>query len=125
MVERVRSALLEALPAGEVSMRTIGKRLGVGTRMLQRRLQEEGTSFQLTLDAVRSSLAEPYLRNDDDVERGNRAVAGLRGCELVCSRVSRMDWHDATFCSPACRGNPMIQSSAIPPWKCPQNTNQR
>ncbi|EHS52037.1 Helix-turn-helix, AraC domain-containing protein [Rhizobium sp. PDO1-076] len=62
MVERVRSALLEALPAGDVSMQSIGKRLGIGTRTLQRRLQEEGTSFQLTLDAVRSSLADHYLR---------------------------------------------------------------
>ncbi len=62
MSERVRSALLEALPAGDVSMTSIGKRLGVGTRTLQRRLQQEGTSFQLTLDAVRASLAEHYLR---------------------------------------------------------------
>lgn len=62
MVERVRSALLEALPAGEVSMQSVGKRLGIGTRTLQRRLQEEGSSFQQTLDAVRSSLAEHYLR---------------------------------------------------------------
>ncbi|WP_211104243.1 AraC family transcriptional regulator [Azospirillum sp. Sh1] len=62
MVERVRSALLEALPAGEVSMQSVGKRLGVGTRTLQRRLQQEGTSFQHTLDAVRSSLAEHYLQ---------------------------------------------------------------
>ncbi|WP_315832218.1 AraC family transcriptional regulator [Bradyrhizobium prioriisuperbiae] len=62
MVERVRSALLEALPAGDVSMQSVGKRLGVGTRTLQRRLQQEGSSFQLTLDAVRSSLAEHYLR---------------------------------------------------------------
>ncbi len=61
MVERVRSALLEALPAGEVSMQSVGKRLGVGTRTLQRRLQQEGSSYQLTLDAVRSSLAEHYL----------------------------------------------------------------
>ncbi|WP_337271257.1 AraC family transcriptional regulator [Oryzifoliimicrobium ureilyticus] len=62
MVERVRSALLEALPAGEVSMNAVGKKLGVGTRTLQRRLQEEGSSFQLTLDAVRSALADHYLR---------------------------------------------------------------
>jgi AraC-like DNA-binding protein len=62
MVERVRSALLEALPAGDVSMQSVGKRLGVGTRTLQRRLHEESTSFQQTLDAVRSSLAEHYLR---------------------------------------------------------------
>ncbi|AIC29777.1 AraC family transcriptional regulator protein (plasmid) [Rhizobium etli bv. mimosae str. IE4771] len=62
MVERVRSALVEALPAGDVSMQSVGKRLGVGTRTLQRRLQEEGTSFQHTLDTVRSSLADHYLR---------------------------------------------------------------
>lgn len=62
MVERVRSALLEAMPAGDVSVQSVGKRLGVGTRTLQRRLQQEGTSFQLTLDTVRSSLADHYLR---------------------------------------------------------------
>lgn len=62
MVERIRSSLLEALPAGDVSMQSVGKRLGVGTRTLQRRLQEEGTSFQHTLDSVRSSLADHYLR---------------------------------------------------------------
>ncbi|NTE56436.1 AraC family transcriptional regulator [Agrobacterium tumefaciens] len=62
MVERVRSALLESLPAGEVSMTAVSKKLGVGTRTLQRRLQEERTSFQQTLDAVRSSLAEHYLQ---------------------------------------------------------------
>jgi AraC-like DNA-binding protein len=62
MVERVRSALLEALPAGEVSMQSVGKKLGVGTRTLQRRLQEEGASFQHTLDAVRLGLADHYLR---------------------------------------------------------------
>lgn len=62
MVERVRSALIEALPAGDVAMQSVAKRLGVGTRTLQRRLQEEGTSFQLTLDAVRTGLADHYLR---------------------------------------------------------------
>jgi AraC-like DNA-binding protein len=62
MVERVRSALIEALPAGDVAMQSVAKRLGVGTRTLQRRLQEEGTSFQLTLDAVRAALADHYLR---------------------------------------------------------------
>lgn len=60
-VERVRSALLEALPAGEVSMQAVCKKLGVSTRTLQRRLQEEGTSFQQTLDALRNSLAHHYL----------------------------------------------------------------
>lgn len=63
MRERVKSALLEALPAGEVSMQAICHRLGVSTRTLQRRLQTEGTTFQQTLDGLRDSLAHHYLRN--------------------------------------------------------------
>ena len=63
MIERLRSALLEALPAGEVSMLGLSRKLGVSTRTLQRRLQEEGTTFQQTLDALRDSLAHHYLRN--------------------------------------------------------------
>jgi AraC-like DNA-binding protein len=60
-VERLRSALLEALPAGEVSMPAVCRKLGVSTRTLQRRLQEEGSSLQQTLDALRNSLAHRYL----------------------------------------------------------------
>lgn len=63
MLERVRSTLLECLPAGEVSMQTVSRKLAVSTRTLQRRLQEEGTTFQQTLDALRGSLAHHYLRN--------------------------------------------------------------
>jgi AraC-like DNA-binding protein len=62
-VERVRSALLEALPAGELSMQAVCRKLGVSTRTLQRRLMDEGSSFQQTLDALRSSLAQHYLQN--------------------------------------------------------------
>lgn len=63
MVERLRSVLLEALPAGELSMRVVCNKLGVSTRTLQRRLKEEGTSFQETLDGLRESLAKHYLQN--------------------------------------------------------------
>lgn len=63
LAERVRSALLEILPAGEVSMQMISRKLAVSVRTLQRRLQDEGTSFQQTLDSLRESLAYHYLRN--------------------------------------------------------------
>lgn len=63
MVERVRSTLLESLPAGMVSMQAISRKLGVSTRTLQRRLQDEGTTFQQTLDTLRDALAHHYLRN--------------------------------------------------------------
>jgi len=59
--DRLRSALLEALPAGDASMEALGRRLGLSPRTLQRRLQAEGTSFQRTLDEVRTELARHYL----------------------------------------------------------------
>lgn len=62
-VERVRSVLLEALPAGQLSMQMVCSKLGVSSRTLQRRLQDEGSSFQQTLDALRNSLAHHYLQN--------------------------------------------------------------
>lgn len=62
-VERVRGALVEALPTGEVSMPAVCRKLGISRRTLQRRLHEEGSSFQQTLDALRSSLAHHYLHN--------------------------------------------------------------
>jgi AraC-like DNA-binding protein len=61
--DRVRGALLEALPAGELSMQAVCRKLGVSSRTLQRRLQEEGTSFQQTLDNLRNALAHHYLQN--------------------------------------------------------------
>lgn len=78
MVERVRSALLEAIPAGEVSMQSISRKLAVSVRTLQRRLQDEGTSFQQTLDALRQSLAQHYLHN---TEMSSAEISFLLGFE--------------------------------------------
>ena len=63
MTERVHSALLEALPAGDLAMDAVCRKLGVSTRTLQRRLRDEGGSFQKTLDQVRKSLAQHYLEH--------------------------------------------------------------
>jgi len=60
--DRLRAALLEGLPAGASSMATTAAQLGVSTRTLQRRLHDEGTSFQAVLDAVREELALHYLQ---------------------------------------------------------------
>ncbi len=78
MTERVRSALLESLPAGEVSMLEISRKLGVSSRTLQRRLQDEGTTFQQTLDTLRDSLARHYLRN---TAMSNAEISFLLGFE--------------------------------------------
>lgn len=61
MAARVRSALVEMLPAGEGSADDVAKRLGVSRRTMQRRLGEEGTSFQKQLNHTRELLAKHYL----------------------------------------------------------------
>lgn len=78
MVERVRGTLLEGLPAGEVSMQAVSRKLAVSTRTLQRRLQDEGSTFQQTLDALRDSLAHHYLRN---TEMSGAEISFLLGYE--------------------------------------------
>ena len=61
--DRVHAALLELLPSGEASVLTVSKRLGTSTRTLQRRLKQEGRSFQALLNITREELATHYLRS--------------------------------------------------------------
>ena len=61
--DRVRGALLELLPAGQASIEDVSMALGVPTRTLQRRLENEKTSFRSVLNKTRKDLALHYLRN--------------------------------------------------------------
>ena len=61
MSDRVRAALLEALPSGQASVVTVAERLAMSKRTLQRRLSGEGTSFQAVLNTTRHELASHYL----------------------------------------------------------------
>jgi AraC-like DNA-binding protein len=63
--ERVRSALLELLPAGAASMEAVCKKLGTSVRTLQRRLNEEGETFQTILNRTREALARHYLKRPE------------------------------------------------------------
>ncbi len=60
--ERVRAALLELLPSGRTSLGDAAQRLAMSARTLQRRLGEDGTSFQAVLDETRRELALHYLQ---------------------------------------------------------------
>lgn len=62
IVQRVRRTLIELLPSGQVSVDGVAARLGLSRRSLQRKLQENSTTFQSVLDMTRSSLAMTYLR---------------------------------------------------------------
>jgi AraC-like DNA-binding protein len=60
---RTRSALLELIPAGQLSIADTAKKLAFSQRSLQRQLQKEGTTFQNMLRDVRVELATHYLKN--------------------------------------------------------------
>lgn len=59
--ERVRAALLEGLPSGQLAVDVVAKRLGMSKRTLQRRLEGDGTSYQRVLSETREALARHYL----------------------------------------------------------------
>lgn len=62
---RVRSALMELLPSGECTIEAVAGKLGYSKRSLQRKLQEENTSFQKQLNHTRELLAKYYVGNTE------------------------------------------------------------
>jgi AraC-like DNA-binding protein len=63
--QRVRSALLEALPGGTVEMQSVAQKLGMSRRSLQRHLEGEGLTFKDVLQNTRYALAQHYLLKTD------------------------------------------------------------
>lgn len=61
MTGRVRRALDEALRDDDAQVETVAKQLGLAVRSLQRRLKDEGTSFQAIREDVRRTLAQRHL----------------------------------------------------------------
>ena len=59
--DRVQSALLELLPAGDASIQAVSQSLGVPVRTLQRKLGNEHSSFRAVLNQTRRDLALHYL----------------------------------------------------------------
>ena len=61
LVDQVRRVLGSALSSDDAQLSSVAKRLGITARSLQRRLQDEGTSFQSLRDETRKTLADRYL----------------------------------------------------------------
>ncbi|MGJ7544652.1 AraC family transcriptional regulator [Variovorax sp. LT1R16] len=59
--QRVRQLVADRLPEGEPGRTAIARALGVAERTLQRRLQDEGTSFHALIDETRREGAERHL----------------------------------------------------------------
>jgi len=61
LTDQVRRALRVALSSDDAQLVGVARRLGMTARSLQRRLQDEGTSFQSLRDETRRTLADRYL----------------------------------------------------------------
>ena len=64
MAARVRRVLRAALRDNEASIEHVAVKLGLTARSLQRRLKDEGSSFQALREELRRELAERYLSDD-------------------------------------------------------------
>jgi AraC-like DNA-binding protein len=62
-IERVRLALQQKLTGRRPNIEDIADALHISSRTLQRRLQDEGSSFQRVLEEARHQLARHYLNN--------------------------------------------------------------
>jgi len=65
VAHQARQVICRLLPQGEPRRETVAQSLHLSERSLQRRLDEEGTSFQQLLDDTRRTLAEQYLARAD------------------------------------------------------------
>lgn len=62
-IERVRVAIQQKLTGRRPNIEDIADALHLSTRTIQRRLQDEGSSFQRVLEEARHRLARQYLNN--------------------------------------------------------------
>lgn len=65
MSSRVKSVLVEMLAGGAVTSEQVAKKLYTSKRSLQRRLNEEGATFQKILSETRLELSKHYLAQQD------------------------------------------------------------
>ena len=63
MTHQVRRAIVRELTSGKVSATDVARELALAPRTLQRKLQEEGTTYKDVLDEVRKQLAQRYLKS--------------------------------------------------------------
>jgi AraC-like DNA-binding protein len=92
-VERVRNAVQQKLTGRRPTIEDVADALHISSRTLQRRLQDEGSSFQRVLDEARHQLARHYLNNSYlelneaayllGYENGNSFVRAFRTWEGV------------------------------------------
>lgn len=75
-VTRVNAKLLEQLPTGRATQRSVASALNMSVRTLQRRLQAADTSCRSVVEETRRDLAGEYIRQSN---LSVQAIADLLG----------------------------------------------
>jgi len=76
LTDQVRRYIRDAFPRGDFGLESIGRRMGVGVRTLQRQLSAEGTSYRQIIEQARQELALRYLA---ETQTPIKEVAALLG----------------------------------------------
>jgi AraC-like DNA-binding protein len=63
IIERVKVAILDQLPSGQVTDSTVADALYMARRTFHRRIQQENTTFRSVLNEVRQELASQYIQD--------------------------------------------------------------
>jgi len=65
LTSKVKQSIQKQLAEGITRQDMVAEDLGMTSRTIQRKLSQEGVSYQKLLDEVRQQMAEDYLRNTD------------------------------------------------------------
>lgn len=65
MLHQIRMLITQMLDSGACSQERIAAHLGISVRTLQRRLKDEGTSFESLKDGIRKDIAIHCIQRDD------------------------------------------------------------
>ena len=82
LAQQVRNLLVKGMGGKRLSVDIVAKELRIGVRTLQRRLEDEGTTYQRLLDEVRQSTAR-HLLTATDLDTGE--IAFVLGFEELNS----------------------------------------
>jgi AraC-like DNA-binding protein len=88
LVFKIREEILQRLVGGNFSLQAIAQKFGMSERNMQRRLAENGTTFERILDDTRKELSDQLLR---DTKLSLTDIAFLMGysCPNAYSRAAK------------------------------------
>jgi len=89
LTSRVRELIVRSLPDGDPPRAAAAAALNISERTLQRRLQDEGTSFQQLLDDTRRDLARQFLAQEQIVLGQVAFMLGFADQSTFCRACQR------------------------------------